>query len=214
MKPISIRIKICGITQVDDGLAASRYGADALGLVFYRGSPRSINIDQAQRIIRPLPPFISTVALFVNPNEAEVNHILANVPIDLLQFHGDETAEFCQQFHRPYIKAVRVQNNNDIMQAQQNHPFARALLFDTYHPTQYGGTGQTFNWQMLPEKMDFPWILAGGLNPVNIAQAIHLTHPLAVDVSGGVERSKGIKDHTKIKQFIEEINIAQQQLTR
>lgn len=209
-----IRIKICGITNIEDALAAAHCGADAIGLVFFSGSPRAIDSQTAQRIVHALPPLVSSVGLFVNPPAEEVHHILKNVPIDILQFHGDETGEFCQQFHRPYIKAIRTRSIDDIHTAMQTHPKARAFLFDAYHPAQYGGTGQTFDWSMLPEKIDCPWILAGGLNPVNIAQAVRLARPPAVDVSGGVELSKGLKDYSKIKHFIEETHLAQQQFAR
>lgn len=200
-----IRTKICGITTIEDALCAAKHGADAIGLVFFSGSPRCVSIKTAQEIVEKLPAFVSVVGLFVNQNIDEIQRIINSVSLDYLQFHGDETPEFCQQFNRPYIKAVRVQNEHDIQAALKAYPTARALLFDAYHPQQYGGSGEHFDWGMLPEKINRPWILAGGLNPDNVLNAIHSTNASAIDLSSGVEKDKGIKDHNKIKQLMQKI---------
>ena len=197
-----VRSKICGITRPEDGRLAADLGADALGLVFFSGSKRCVNIEQAQAIVRALPPFVSVVGLFVNEKADTINHILESVPIDVLQFHGNEEADFCRQFHRPYLKAVRVQNRQDIQAALTNYPDAKALLFDAFMAGEYGGTGHAFDWQMLPEKMTQAWILSGGLNVDNLAQALQQTGAQAVDVSSGVEREAGIKDAQKMAQFL------------
>lgn len=205
----TIRIKICGITRIADALAAAKAGADAIGLVFYDGSPRHVTIETARQIVAALPPFVSVVGLFVNADSAQVTEVLQQVPLDMLQFHGDEDAEFCRSFHRPYIKAVRVKDTADITAALHDHPDARALLFDAYCADAYGGTGQCFDHSLLPTQIDRPWILAGGLNPDNIAHAICQTHAQAVDVSGGVEHAKGIKDAAKIAALVEAVRNAQ-----
>ena len=205
---MTTRVKICGITRCEDAQAAAAAGADAIGLVFFSGSPRCVTARQAADIVRDLPAFVSVVGLFVNASAAEVEAVLAQVPLDLLQFHGDETAVFCRRFQRPYVKAIRVQAAADIQAACAAYPDARALLFDAYHEAAYGGTGQVFDWQMLPETLSRPWILAGGLNPANIGQAVRQTRAPAVDVSGGVEQHKGIKDAVKIKQFIQGVRDA------
>ncbi|MDO5687482.1 MAG: phosphoribosylanthranilate isomerase [Neisseria sp.] len=197
-----LRIKICGITRRTDALAAAAAGADAVGLVFYAGSPRHVSMHTAQDIVAALPPFVSAVGLFVNADATEITHTLQHVPLDVLQFHGDEDAAFCRRFHRPYIKAVRVRHADDIQAALRDYPDARALLFDAYHEDAYGGTGLCFDWNMLPESLNRPWVLAGGLTPENVAHAISLSGANAVDVSGGVEAAKGIKDSAKITAFI------------
>ncbi|KPN74123.1 phosphoribosylanthranilate isomerase [Neisseria sp. 74A18] len=199
---MNIRVKICGITRPEDALAAARAGADAVGLVFYEKSKRRITVAQAQEIVRVLPPFVSVVALFVNEDAARIHDILAQVPVDVIQFHGDEDDAFCAQFRRPYLKAVRVRHAEDIQTACAQFPNARALLFDAYHPTEYGGTGQQFDWMLLPKQLDKPWVLAGGLTPENVAEAVRVSGAAAVDVSGGVEVSGGIKDHDKIAAFL------------
>jgi len=198
----TIRTKICGITQPEDALAAAELGADAIGLVFYAKSKRAVSIEQAQAVVRNLPPFVSVVALFVNENEQTIREILRQVPIDVIQFHGDEDDDFCRRFDRPYLKAVRVQSAADIQTACAKFPNARALLFDAYHPTEYGGTGQSFDWTMLSEDLGKPWILAGGLTPENVVDAVRTSGAAAVDVSGGVESSAGIKDKKKIAAFV------------
>lgn len=199
---MNIRVKICGITRPEDALAAARAGADAVGLVFYEKSKRHITVAQAQEIVRVLPPFVSVVALFVHEEAARIHDILAQVPVDVIQFHGDEDDAFCVQFRRPYLKAVRVRHAEDIQTACAQFPNARALLFDAYHPTEYGGTGQQFDWTLLPEQLAKPWVLAGGLTPDNVAEAVRLSGAAAVDVSGGVEREPGIKDADKMAWFV------------
>ncbi|MDO5640375.1 MAG: phosphoribosylanthranilate isomerase [Neisseria sp.] len=197
-----IRTKICGITCPEDGRAAAESGADAVGLVFYAKSKRAVTVAQAQAVVAALPPFVSVVALFVNETAANIREILRQVPIDVLQFHGDEDDDFCRQFDRPYLKAVRVQSATDIQTASSRFPSARALLFDAYHPDEYGGTGLQFDWNLLREYTGKPWILAGGLNPGNVAEAVKISGAMAVDVSGGVESSGGIKDAVKMAAFI------------
>ena len=199
MKPI--RIKICGITRPEDALAAAEAGADAVGLVFYAKSKRAVTAVQAREIAAVLPPFVSAVALFVNEQPDVIRQILRQVPIDVIQFHGDEDDGFCRQFDRPYLKAVRVQSAADIQTACAKFPNARALLFDAYHPTEYGGTGQSFDWTLLRGNIGKPWILAGGLTAGNVAEAVKTSGAAAVDVSGGVENAAGVKDALKIKAF-------------
>ena len=199
MKPI--RIKICGITRPEDALAAAETGADAVGLVFYAKSKRAVTAAQAKEIAAVLPPFVSAVALFVNEQSDVIREILHQVPIDVIQFHGDEDDDFCRQFDRPYLKAVRVRSAADIQTACAKFPNARALLFDAYHPTEYGGTGQSFDWTLLRGNIGKPWILAGGLTAGNVAEAVKTSGAAAVDVSGGVESAAGVKDALKIKAF-------------
>jgi phosphoribosylanthranilate isomerase len=201
-----IRTKICGITTPEDALYAAQAGADALGLVFYPQSPRAIDIIKAQKITAALPPFVSVVALFVNESAQNIRRILAEVPIHLIQFHGDEDDAFCRQFDRPYIKAIRVQTASDIQNAAHRFPNAQALLFDAYHPSEYGGTGHCFDWTLLAEYSGKPWVLAGGLTPENVGEAVRITGAESVDVSGGVEASKGKKDAAKVAAFIREAN--------
>ena len=201
-----IRTKICGITTPEDALYAAHAGADALGLVFYPQSPRAIDIIKAQKITAALPPFVSVVALFVNESAQNIRRILAEVPIHLIQFHGDEDDAFCRQFDRPYIKAIRVQTASDIQNAAHRFPNAQALLFDAYHPSEYGGTGHCFDWTLLAEYSGKPWVLAGGLTPENVGEAVRITGAESVDVSGGVETSKGKKDAAKVAAFIREAN--------
>lgn len=197
-----IRTKICGITRPEDALFAAKLGVDALGFVFFSGSKRCVGVEQAQNIIRLLPPFVSVVALFVNENTQKINEILTKLPIDVLQFHGDESPDFCQQFHRPYIKAIRVQNPDDIQAAQHTYRQAKALLFDSFKIDEYGGTGHAFDWTMLPENLNQSWILSGGLNANNLLSALSTTKAPAVDVSSGVESAPGIKDREKMAQFL------------
>ena len=199
------RVKICGITRKEDAQACVTAGADALGLVFYPDSPRSVSLTTAAEILSSLPAFVTTVGLFVNANSLDVQSVLAQIPLDCLQFHGDESPDFCEQFKRPYIKAIRVSEQTDLPVEAERFNRAQALLLDTYIAGIPGGTGQTFNWQLIPKKLSKPIILAGGLTPANVGEAIKTVAPYAVDVSGGVEASKGIKDKDKIKQFIHEV---------
>lgn len=198
----AVRVKICGITRVEDALAAAAAGADAIGLVFYAGSPRAVGVEQARAIIAALPPFVTTVGLFVDAGRDELAHILASVPLDLLQFHGDESAEQCEGFGRPYIKALRVRAGDDIVARVADYPGAQGILLDAYVEGVPGGTGEAFDWSLIPQGLSKPLILAGGLRPDNVAAAVAQVRPYAVDVSGGVEASKGIKDAQKVGAFI------------
>lgn len=196
------RIKICGLKSAEMARATVESGADAIGLVFYPKSPRNVSIELAAQIVSSLPAFTSSVALFVDAEPEFVRSVLAHTTIDLLQFHGDESPEYCRSFDRPYIKAVRVQPEVDLLQYARRYSDSRGLLCDAYHPDAPGGTGERFDWQLLPGNLPLPLILSGGLAPDNVAQAIKATKPWAVDVSSGVERSKGVKDIDLVKAFI------------
>lgn len=202
------RIKICGITRVEDGLATASAGADAIGLVFHGASPRNVAVEQAAAICAALRPFVTTVGLFVDAAAATVYDTLQKVPLDLLQFHGDESAEYCRGFSRPYIKAIRMADGVDLQLAAAEYSDARGLLLDAYHKGVPGGTGETFDWARIPDGLPLPVILAGGLEPENVAEAVRSVHPFAVDVSSGVEAEKGIKDAAKIIAFIRGVNSA------
>jgi phosphoribosylanthranilate isomerase len=204
----AVRSKICGITRIEDALAAVEAGADAIGFVFYAKSPRAVTVQQARAIIQALPPFVTTVGLFVNASRCELGEILDAVPLDLLQFHGDEAVEDCEGWHRPYIKALRVKAGDDIAAAVDAYPSASGVLLDTYVEGVPGGTGEAFDWSLIPQGLSKPLILAGGLTPQNVADAVARVKPYAVDVSGGVEASKGIKDHAKIHAFINAVRKA------
>jgi phosphoribosylanthranilate isomerase len=195
------RIKICGITRVEDALAAAAAGADAIGLVFAE-SPRRVTAEQARAVCAALPPFVTTVGLFVDAPEARVREVLGQVPLDLLQFHGRETPEDCQRYGRPYIKAVRMDADVDLRAETRRFQAAAGLLLDSFHPQKAGGTGESFDWARVPRDLGKPVILAGGLTPENVALAIATVRPYAVDVSSGVEREKGVKDAAKITAFI------------
>ncbi|MGF6149748.1 phosphoribosylanthranilate isomerase [Pseudomonas fluorescens] len=201
----AVRSKICGITRIEDALAAVDAGADAIGLVFYAKSPRAVTVQQARAIIAALPPFVTTVGLFVNASRCELGEILDAVPLDLLQFHGDETPADCEGYHRPYIKALRVKAGDDIAASCNLYAKASGILLDTYVEGVPGGTGEAFDWSLIPQGLSKPIILAGGLSAANVVEAIARVHPYAVDVSGGVEQSKGIKDHAKIRAFIQAV---------
>ncbi|BBR53144.1 MULTISPECIES: phosphoribosylanthranilate isomerase [Pseudomonas] len=204
----NVRSKICGITRIEDALAAAEAGADAIGLVFYAKSPRAVDVRQARAIIAELPPFVTTVGLFVNASRCELNEILEVVPLDLLQFHGDETPADCEGYHRPWIKALRVRPGDDLHAACQHYAGARGILLDTYVPGVPGGTGEAFDWSLVPASLSKPIILAGGLSADNVGQAIAQVRPYAVDVSGGVEQAKGIKDAAKIEAFMRAVKQA------
>lgn len=206
------RIKICGITRTEDARLAVASGADAIGLVFYAKSPRAVTADQAARIVAQIPPFVTVVALFVNELAGEITRILNTVRPDLLQFHGDESADFCQQFERPWIKALRVRPDIDVGAACQQYRQARGVLLDSWQEGVPGGTGKTFDWQLARGTLPLPIVLAGGLRADNVGDAITGLRPAAVDVSGGVEQSPGIKDAVKIEQFIAAVRAADQQL--
>ena len=208
MRSARVRVKICGITRPRDALLAASLGADAIGLVFFPGSPRAVNIDRAQQIIAVLPPFVSKVGLFVNASAAEIDTVLENVSLDILQFHGDEQPEQCSCFPRPFIKAVRMQDNVNLHAVADKYSAASALLLDSYVKDIYGGTGTTFDWSSIPDDIPKPLILAGGLDAGNVANAVKQIRPYGVDVSGGVELEKGIKDAGKIEQFIREVRNA------
>jgi phosphoribosylanthranilate isomerase len=214
VEPISrTRIKICGITRPEDGLEAARAGADAIGLNFFPSSPRVITIADAKRILAVLPPFITTVGLFVNPTEAEVRDVLAQVPLDMLQFHGDEDSQFCASFNRPYLKAIKMRANTDLAGMLRTYHSAQGILLDAWHETLPGGTGQAFDWNLLDsvdgsQTLKYRLVLAGGLRPGNVVQAIHKTKPWAVDVSSGVESAPGIKSAELTRQFITAVQSA------
>jgi len=196
------RVKICGITSPVDGIAAAQSGADAIGLVFYPPSPRALSTVIAREIVDSLPPFVTTVGLFVDMPQAEIDEILAAVPLDMLQFHGSEDPLFCASFDKPWMKAVRMSPEVDLLKEEERYFAASALLVDAYQKGVPGGTGQSFDWGRVPVGLQKPIVLAGGLTPENVEQAIKEVSPWAVDVSGGVELTKGVKDLDKVAQFI------------
>ena len=204
-KSARTRVKICGLTSVEDAMRAVNAGADAIGLVFYAPSPRNVSLEQAEAISASVPAFVTKTALFVNPSVAEVQAVLQTGSIDLLQFHGDESPEFCEQFQCSYIKAIRMREGIELESIAQQYHQASGLLLDAYKAGVPGGTGEQFDWQRVPKHLSKPIILAGGLTPENIQQAIEQTQPWAVDVSGGVEQSKGIKSAEKIEQFMSRV---------
>lgn len=196
------RIKICGITRVEDARAAVELGADAIGLVFYAPSPRNVSLDQARAVVAAVPPFVTVVGLFVDPAPQQVESVLRQCCINLLQFHGDEAPAFCGAFGLPYIKAARVRADADLVQYLTPYSAAKGWLLDAYHEQLYGGTGASFDWNLIPQDLARPVILSGGLTPENVGAAVRQVRPWAVDVSSGVEASKGIKDAAKIAAFI------------
>ena len=219
------RIKICGITRMEDALAAAHGGENALGLVFYERSPRHVGITQAAQLAAALPPFVTLVGLFVDAEAAFVREVLAAVPLDVLQFHGDESPEFCAQFARPYLKAIRVKAGVDLLQCAARFRTAQGLLLDAHVEGIPGGTGTAFDWTLIPKQLPLPVILSGGLDAENVAAAIKQVQPYAVDVSSGVEAGgtgadkgintlKGIKDAAKIAAFINEVKRIDLQLSR
>ena len=199
------RVKFCGITQYEDAVAAVALGVDALGFVFYGPSPRNIGVEQAAAIIAKLPPFVCKVGLFVDADIDTVRSILDAVPIDIVQFHGNEAAVLCEQAGRPYIKAIRMAPDVDLHAEAEQYASASALLLDAYTADAVGGTGLAFDWARIPRSLSMPVILAGGLTSANVAGAIEAVGPYAVDVSSGVERSRGVKDPDKMKQFMIEV---------
>lgn len=195
------RIKICGITREQDLDAAVAAGADAVGLVFYPLSPRYLPLERATALAGRVPPFVTSVGLFVNPDPGLVREVVAAAPVDLLQFQGEETPDFCEQFGRPYVKVARMRPGVDLVEFARSYASARGLLLDAY-VEGYGGAGQSFDWSLVPASLPLPIVLAGGLTADNVGSAICRLRPWAVDVSSGVELSKGIKDAAKIAAFI------------
>ena len=202
------RVKICGITRIEDALAAAQAGADALGFVFDPKSPRHVSPDQAHALARALPPFVTVVGLFVNAAPDSIEAVLSRVPLDLIQFHGNETPEQCRRYHRSYIKAIHMQTDVNLHEKARLYHDAAGLLFDTFVADKAGGSGQIFDWSRIPSDLGKPVILAGGLTPENVGEAIGTAHPYAVDVSSGVEQAKGIKDAKKISAFIDAVRSA------
>ncbi len=199
------RVKICGITRPEDAQAAAKAGADAIGLVFYPSSPRFVTPEQARAIVAALPPFICSVGLFVDATAEEIRAVLNVVHLDMLQFHGDEPDSLCRDFGLPYLKALRVRPGDDLNALAAQWPGASGILLDSYKHGVPGGTGETFDWAMIPGERNWSLVLAGGLVPDNVRQAVQQARPWAVDVSGGVEAAKGIKDIGKINAFINEV---------
>jgi phosphoribosylanthranilate isomerase len=205
---LRVRIKICGMTRTEDVAEAARLGVDAVGLVFYPKSPRNVGIDQARALVAALPAFVTVTALFLDPSRDDVQRVLDNVRVELLQFHGVEPAEFCRGFGRPYIKAVPMGGQADVAEYARRHSAAAALLLDSHAAGQRGGTGVSFDWASLPKVEGPPLILAGGLNPSNVATAIRIVRPYGVDVASGVESAPGIKDTEKMAAFVREVTHA------
>lgn len=199
------RVKICGFTRPEDARAAALLGVDAIGLVFYPPSPRHVDIAQAQAIAGALPPFVTVVGLFVDEEPARLREVLGQVRIDLLQFHGDESPEYCEAFGRPYVKAVRMRPGTDLRQLASDYRKASGLLLDADDPLAKGGTGTGFDWTMIPSGCLLPVILAGGLGPENAGTALRQVRPYGLDVSSGVEAAKGIKDKDKMAAFLKEV---------
>lgn len=197
-----VRVKVCGITRIEDALNAAQLGADAIGFVFWTKSTRFISPQEARKIIMALPPFLSSVGVYVDPDPEWVEETCSVAGLSLLQFHGDESAEFCGQFSLPYIKAVRLRDGVDLLQYSARYSNARALLIDAYVEGKPGGTGTTFDWSLIPQNLQLPLILSGGLHADNVSSAIRATSPWAVDVSSGVEVDKGVKDRDKIAAFM------------
>ena len=202
------RVKICGITRIEDAIAAAQAGADAIGFVFDPKSPRHVSPDQAQAIARALPPFVTVVGLFVDAAPDMIETVLSRVPLDLLQFHGNETPQQCRRYHRPYVKAIHMQPDVNLHEKARLYSDAEGLLLDTRVAHVAGGSGQAFDWNLVPSSLDKPIILAGGLTPENVAEAVRKIRPFAVDVSSGVEQSKGIKDARKITAFVDAVRNA------
>lgn len=201
------RVKVCGISRTEDARAAAQAGADAVGLVFYPPSPRFLSLERARSIRDALPPFVQTVALFVNADAAQVAQVIGRVHPAMLQFHGEETPAFCAQFGLPYIKACRVGAGVDLLEYLRPFSTAAGWLLDA-HVEEYGGVGASFDWALVPERLERPLVLSGGLTPDNVGAAVRRTRPWAVDVSSGVESAKGIKDATRMASFIAEVRNA------
>jgi phosphoribosylanthranilate isomerase len=202
------RVKICGITRPVDALAAAQAGADAIGLVFFEKSPRHVTVEGARHILAALPPFVTSVGLFVDAPAESVRAVLAALPLDLLQFHGEEEPTYCRAFGRPYLKAVRVRPGVDLVKYAARYPDARGLLLDAFVEGVAGGTGQSFDWALIPPGLPVPVVLSGGLTAANVGEAIRRVRPWAVDVSSGVEAAKGIKDAALIAAFMQGVRNA------
>jgi phosphoribosylanthranilate isomerase len=202
---VRTRVKLCGMTRVDDALAAARLGADAIGLIFAPSSPRRVSIAQAASIACVMPPFVTRVALFLDQPAAEIERVLAEVPVDLVQFHGREDAAFCRRFHKPWIKVVPMLDVDDVAAFAARYPDAAGFLLDSHRAGAAGGTGTTFDWDRARAALDRPILLAGGLTPENVHEAVTRVRPWAVDASSGVESSPGIKEHARMKAFIDEV---------
>ena len=204
MKPRT-RVKICGITRAEDAVIAASLGVDAIGLVFYAKSPRNVTVETAKAITEALPGFVTTVALFLNPDDDLVKQVVGNVNIDVLQFHGTETASFCESFAKPYIKALGISGKDNIEELVDSYASARSVLLDSHVHGAAGGTGETFDWLSIPKQLRQKIILAGGLKPDNVAQAIQQVRPYAVDLSSGVESAPGVKDINLMTRLMQEI---------
>lgn len=200
-----VRIKICGLTRPEDARRAAAAGADALGLNFYPPSPRFLTVPAARAVRAAAPPFVASVAVFVNPDADEVRRVIGEVGVDVLQFHGTEPAGFCEGFGLPYLKAVGMREGVDVAAAAREHPGAAALLLDVHDTERWGGTGRTFDWSAARGRIDRPLVLAGGLDAENVAEAIRRVRPFAVDVCGGVEAAGGIKDEALLAAFVEAV---------
>jgi phosphoribosylanthranilate isomerase len=205
---VRVRIKVCGMTRVEDAVEAARLGVDAVGLVFYPKSPRYVSVEQAKALVAKLPAFVTVTALFLDPTRGEVQQVLDGVRVELLQFHGSEEPAFCRGFGRPYIKAVPMGSRADIAEYAHRHSGAAALLLDSHVAGQKGGTGVSFDWTTIPKFTGPPLILAGGLSADNVATAIRIVQPYGVDVSSGVESQPGVKDADKLAAFVREVNDA------
>ncbi len=205
MKTERTRVKICGLRDPEHARIAAEAGADAIGLVFYAQSARFVDAATAAKVAIALPPFVTAVGLFVDAKEGDIRAILRQVPLDVLQFHGDESPEFCAQFGKPYLRAVRMEAATDLLEYARRFSAARALLLDAHVQGQPGGTGLTFDWTVIPRDLPIPLILSGGLDAANVARAMREVRPWAVDVSSGVESTRGVKDPQKIVEFIRKV---------
>ncbi|GAA5786501.1 N-(5'-phosphoribosyl)anthranilate isomerase [Chitiniphilus shinanonensis] len=205
---MTTRIKICGLRDAATARQAARLGADAIGLVFYGPSPRNVDLATAAAVCAALPPFVSSVGLFVNAEPAFVRQVLAAVPLDVLQFHGDEAPDYCRAFGRPYLKAVRVKPDVNLLEYAARYADARGLLVDAFVEGVPGGTGEAFDWRLLPPDLPLPLVLSGGLDPDNVRDAVQRVRPWAVDVSSGVESARGVKDLERIAAFIDAVRAA------
>lgn len=208
MKQSRIRVKMCGMTRKEDINHAISLGVDAIGLIFYPKSPRCVSISQAQNLLENMPPFVQAVAVVANPEPNLVQQILASLPIQLIQFHGEEAVDFCQQFNKPFIKAIPAHSTEHIVQAAQEFSSAKALLLDTPSTTARGGTGLAFDWRMIPRELTKPLLLAGGINEFNLVQALRLEPVYALDLCSSIETSPGIKDHDKMSLFMHNLKEA------